>query len=407
MPLQSHRSLRLGVLFAFSSLLLSACSVPGAGMQPPTVSAETMGIPAIDSQRSDPAVLAHIASDIPLNDRASIYDALEALPAWARENVILFTDDSDSVYGNKLEFIGAGVTYTHTADAGTYESASGNSLVFPEDVEAESPTGSACGVGGCTGVLHKVQSGSGYDFVSGNVSIPCRSSKISAKGGQNGFIYLGGETGNSQVDAGLQINSPGGGPAVPSSVQPFIRLAVGGKKIYRVASGDPHVACDQTIFMQFWPAQARRNSATFLTLYFSGVLRSGREVPVTLMTSVHRTGWSQVCIDACKVKRVTSIAVGTGDPQTSLGTWLGVTDPYGANPMPNVAWSNLEQGNFTSYGKTAVANTSAWSSYYPQDDPSNGTDRGLIVLRKIDDANEIIGINESGPKLRINARGGL
>lgn len=359
------------------------------------------GVPPIDSKRNAPSVLAYISSDVPMADRAIIYDALTAIPARARTNVVLFSHGD--VYANKASLKQSAFFYKKLQGADLYEDPSGAIALFPQgELERQSQ---GCGANGCTGVSHAVVSATGYNDVQAETNIPCGSSQLSHKHGQNGFIYEGGISGQGvQVDMGLQINAPGSGkdPGQPTSVQPFVAFAgtPGG------FSGNPHFVCDQPTFMEFWPAQSSSSSTVYLTLAMNGTLTDGTTGALTFIYQTDSsTGWSQVC-SQCSVKRVTAIAVPPlQDPQTALQTWLGVNNPFSNSPQPTVQWTSVTMGYFSDYGAFQTPNTIPWrctSAPCYTDDPSNGQVKGLIIVNKYDDANESVGINESGPRLQIH-----
>jgi hypothetical protein len=177
----------------------------------------------------------------------------------------------------------------------------------------------------------------------------------------------------------------------PTSIQPFWLEG----NIEAGFNGNPHLACDQTFVMSFWPAQASATAPVLevLTLVWS-------QGSLTLTHPQSTSGWSQVC-SGCSVKRVTSVAVNRGGPQVNPGTYLGVSSPYTTSAAPTIAWAGVSQGNFSSYGSRAVAQTTPWFETTFIDDPTTGTTTGLLLWPGYvtDAADETVGINETSERV--------
>lgn len=306
----------------------------------------------------------------------------------------------------------------------------GASLVGPVSVVKPDsgivPAASTCGVGGCTGVLHKLVSSQGLNYVSGSVSVPCATSFLKTTEQEAGFIYVGGNSAGTpsnpaagdEADAGLQVNAPSASGGTPASVQMFISADGVTGNSGAGFSGGPianfHLACGQTASFEFWPAQAPSTSRVYLSLYVSA-LQQGTSTHVSetlLFETAAADHWSQVC-PKCILKRVTSIAVKQDAiPQTVSGTYLGIGQPYKScaipppNPdpplSPQVQWSSVRHAAYAAYGPNATVSPSPWSepvslgSGYAYDDPSNGQQKGLIQVKISSSQSESDGINESG-----------
>jgi hypothetical protein len=330
-----------------------------------------------------PAPSAPRARTLAADDAAVLEDSLDALPIQHRKNVVVFQNGriiSDSPALAKRAFY-----YRATSLPNVFIDGLGRSVVLPEATLD-------------TGVAHTKYSkaSDNDDFVQADVTVPCGNTELlpyensSAKEG--GDVYVGGKTPTNQADFGLLFVShvSAGGKindVYPANVaEAFANDDQAGPP---VGSIPEHFACGRSITESFYVTYRKKEKDYALVLDIFGE-RIMRPVSANL-------GWALPCVQ-CQVKRVTSIAVTTGEFAKYDGSYFGIELPWAtpapSAPKPVIRWSSATEG---SGGKKHP-----WRESSCQDLPGSAQRTGLIRVNYNGPANELVGINEVGPLVRIN-----
>jgi hypothetical protein len=329
------------------------------------------------NHRDDRAIWKLIDANIPAKDRNVVYDELAILPRRARTNVLIYS--GGRFYSNHLWML---------RGARAYE----GHIPHKKSTVSERGAATCTTNNGGTGVDHKFCTEAGFQFFSSSVAIACHDSYLFGSLKENGYVYSGGTSPQGfEVDAGLQVNGPTP-PGAPYSVSAFITLP-NGTSFKSVGAPSIHVPCDIPVDFEFWAAQKNESDPVSFVDFVPGY--------GTLMYQLQggNNGWSQIC--SCVIKRVTSLAF----PGSLLeaGSYFGVQDPQNLvtpsnnGATPDITWTGVTQGYFSTYGSNATAATEPWVSTQAYDDPSNAEQIGLVLAHPYDSTHEDVGINETQP----------